>query len=203
MNATSASISSQTDPCPAPLHAELGAAAYNAWGQRVGKFSANLETLPDATTDDGTMAWWSGQPEAWKRARERPRDPKSVMEDFHLFALGDRAAHPSEAPYLAAPDRKAILIEPYATENMFTALPPSGFDQGRYEILPAPVTRLIEDGDVLELGDRHVKVLHTPGHSPGSIALWEAASGVPRDAHAGAEPEAACQRAAAVESPGQ
>ena len=117
--------------------------------------------------------------------------------------FGDRAAHPSEAPYLAAPDRKAILIEPYATENMFTALPPSGFDQGRYEILPAPVTRLIEDGDVLELGVRHLEVLHTPGHSPGSIALWEAASGVPRDAHAGAEPEAACQRAAAVESPGQ
>ena len=42
----------------------LGAAAYNAWGQRVGKFSANLEALPDATADDRTIAWWEGQPEA-------------------------------------------------------------------------------------------------------------------------------------------
>ena len=64
---------------PVPgLHSmlSLGAAAYNAWGQRVGKFSANLETLPDATTDDRTMAWWKGQPEAWKRARERPRESR-------------------------------------------------------------------------------------------------------------------------------
>ena len=52
---------------PVPgLHSmlSLGAAAYNAWGQCVGKFSANLETLPDATTDERTMAWWATQPEA-------------------------------------------------------------------------------------------------------------------------------------------
>ena len=83
-----------------------------------------------------------------------------------------------EAPYLAEPDRRAILIDPYATTGMFSALPPGGFDQGTYDVLPAPATRLIDDGDVLDLGDRHLEVLHTPGHSPGSIALWEAASGV-------------------------
>jgi glyoxylase-like metal-dependent hydrolase (beta-lactamase superfamily II) len=35
---------------------------------------------------------------------------------------------------------------------------------------------LIEDGDVLDLGDRVLQVLHTPGHSPGGISLWEAAT---------------------------
>lgn len=34
------------------------------------------------------------------------------------------------------------------------------------------------EGDVLDLGDRQFEVLHLPGHSPGSIGLWEAASGV-------------------------
>ncbi|HZX10350.1 MAG TPA: MBL fold metallo-hydrolase [Acidobacteriota bacterium] len=29
----------------------------------------------------------------------------------------------------------------------------------------------IKEGDVLELGESHLKVLHTPGHSPGSISL--------------------------------
>ena len=85
----------------------LGAAAYNAWGQRVGKFSANLGTLPDATTDDRTMAWWETQPGAWKRARERARDPKTVMEEFHLFALGDgprRSGRPVMVTYPAAFD---------------------------------------------------------------------------------------------------
>ena len=90
----------------------------------------------------------------------------------------ERAIHPLEAQYLAAPERDAILIDPFATTEMFSALPPGGFDPAHYEILPAPATRLIEDGDTVDLGDRHFEVLHTPGHSPGSIALWEAASGV-------------------------
>jgi cation diffusion facilitator CzcD-associated flavoprotein CzcO len=28
-----------------------------------------------------------------------------------------------------------------------------------------------EDGDVIDLGDRQFEVIHTPGHSPGGIAL--------------------------------
>ena len=95
------SVDVETDGPVPGMHSMLsiGAAAYNAWGQRVGKFSANLETLPDAITDDRTMAWWESQGDAWTRARERTKDPKTVMEDFHLFALGDgpRRSRRSEA----------------------------------------------------------------------------------------------------------
>ena len=42
----------------------------------------------------------------------------------------------------------------------------------------APATRLLEAGDVIDLGDRVFEVLHVPGHSPGSIALWEQSTGV-------------------------
>jgi glyoxylase-like metal-dependent hydrolase (beta-lactamase superfamily II) len=31
---------------------------------------------------------------------------------------------------------------------------------------------------VIDLGDRVFEVLHLPGHSPGSIGLWEARSGI-------------------------
>ena len=31
---------------------------------------------------------------------------------------------------------------------------------------------------MIDLGDRAFEVLHLPGHSPGSIALWEAATGI-------------------------
>ena len=34
-----------------------------------------------------------------------------------------------------------------------------------------PPDGFLEDGDVLELGEKNLKVLHTPGHSPGSISL--------------------------------
>jgi hydroxyacylglutathione hydrolase len=36
---------------------------------------------------------------------------------------------------------------------------------------PVQVDSLLNDGDVLELGDYRFDVLHTPGHSPGSVAL--------------------------------
>ena len=40
------------------------------------------------------------------------------------------------------------------------------------------VTRLVDEGDVIDLGDRvSSQVLHLPGHSPGSIGLWEATTG--------------------------
>ena len=94
----------------------------------------------------------------------------------HEFS--QRAIHSREAQHLAVPDAQAILTDPFATLEMFSALPPGGFDQDKYAILPAPATLLIEDGDTLDTGDRYFEVIHTPGHSPGSIALWEAASGV-------------------------
>jgi glyoxylase-like metal-dependent hydrolase (beta-lactamase superfamily II) len=34
----------------------------------------------------------------------------------------------------------------------------------------------VRDGDVVDLGDRSFEVLHLPGHSPGSIGLWEPAT---------------------------
>lgn len=40
-----------------------------------------------------------------------------------------------------------------------------------------PADRLVQDGDVLSLGRLSLQVLHTPGHSPGSITLYCAASG--------------------------
>ena len=44
--------------------------------------------------------------------------------------------------------------------------------------LTAPPTRTVEDGHVIDIGGRRFEVLHLPGHSPGSIGLWEAATGI-------------------------
>ncbi len=35
----------------------------------------------------------------------------------------------------------------------------------------------LNDGDVIEIGEGRLKVLHVPGHSPGSIALYDEADG--------------------------
>jgi glyoxylase-like metal-dependent hydrolase (beta-lactamase superfamily II) len=89
-----------------------------------------------------------------------------------------RAVHAAEAAVLAHPDPHATLADRFATLEMFEKLPPGGFDPAAYRVTPAPATRVVEAGDVIDLGDRRFSVLHVPGHSPGSIALWEQASGV-------------------------
>ena len=38
--------------------------------------------------------------------------------------------------------------------------------------------RIVEEGDIVDTGDRRFEVLHLPGHSPGSIGLWEATTGI-------------------------
>ena len=37
---------------------------------------------------------------------------------------------------------------------------------------------LLEEGDIVDLSDRHFPVLHIPGHSPGSISLREQETGI-------------------------
>ncbi len=37
---------------------------------------------------------------------------------------------------------------------------------------PPPPDRLLEDGDSIDIGDLHFKVIHTPGHTPGGICLY-------------------------------
>jgi glyoxylase-like metal-dependent hydrolase (beta-lactamase superfamily II) len=52
------------------------------------------------------------------------------------------------------------------------------YHSATYAVRAARATRLLDDGDVVDLGDRQFEVIHTPGHSPGGIALWEAATGI-------------------------
>ena len=56
---------------------------------------------------------------------------------------------------------------------MLTALPDSDFDLQSFAIKPAKIGRIVDEGDVIDLGDRVFEVMHLPGHSPGGIGLWE------------------------------
>lgn len=55
--------------------------------------------------------------------------------------------------------------------------PPSDFDIRRYELFRGTPTRILCDGDLIDLGGRTVQVLHTPGHAPGHMCFWEAERG--------------------------
>jgi glyoxylase-like metal-dependent hydrolase (beta-lactamase superfamily II) len=109
---------------------------------------------------------------------------------MHEFA--ERLVHRAEGARLAEGDAKASLIPADRgrdyVENLTKAgfvipdeyidhYPHAGYDVRAYAVRPAPATRLLEEGDRIDLGDRNFEVLHIPGHSPGSIGLWEAATG--------------------------
>ncbi len=93
----------------------------------------------------------------------------------HEFA--DRVAHRDEAGLLAGPTRENTLAE-WVSDAIFDRLPPAPYLSTTYAVRDAPATRIVADGDAIDLGDRHFEVIHTPGHSPGGIALWEAATGI-------------------------
>jgi len=62
----------------------------------------------------------------------------------------------------------------FPKDNLLTAKPDEMFTPDEHALRPAPPTATLSEGDILDLGDRHFEVLHLPGHSPGSIGLWEA-----------------------------
>ena len=57
--------------------------------------------------------------------------------------------------------------------------PPPGIAPGEgWTIDIVPPTSTLEDGDVLDLGDRQLRVFHTPGHAPDHICLLDERNGI-------------------------
>ena len=54
---------------------------------------------------------------------------------------------------------------------------PKDFDISKYEIFQGEPSRVLEDGDTIDLGERTIQAFHTPGHSPGHLCFWEAEKG--------------------------
>jgi glyoxylase-like metal-dependent hydrolase (beta-lactamase superfamily II) len=61
-----------------------------------------------------------------------------------------------------------------APASLLTALPRADFDVAAYRVTPVSPTRIVGEGDAVDLGDRSFTVLHLPGHTPGEIGLWDA-----------------------------
>ncbi len=109
---------------------------------------------------------------------------------MHEFAV--RLVHRLEAADLEhASDAACLVTGDFAEELkleiaaagltlpdvLIDALPREGFDPAAFSIVPVAPTQVMKEGDEIDLGDRAFSVLHLPGHSPGSIGLWEPVTG--------------------------
>jgi len=108
--------------------------------------------------------------------------PHAVEIAVHPAGLSGHQAAPEEfyPTYQRAARRAAALFDRFAEldrQGPFTLTPdehPRPLpDLSAWRIPAVPPTRALADGEVIDLGDRAVTVLHTPGHSPDSLCLWD------------------------------
>ncbi|WP_341677989.1 MBL fold metallo-hydrolase [Niveibacterium sp. SC-1] len=127
------------------------------------------------------------------------RDVIAVATHTHIDHIGavhefeHRWVHAAEARQMEKPGGVVSLVcsdippwlrqlfldagYPPLEELLIDAFPHADYNPRAYRLRGAAPTRLLADGDTIDLGDRIFEVLHLPGHSPGSICLWEAATG--------------------------
>jgi glyoxylase-like metal-dependent hydrolase (beta-lactamase superfamily II) len=128
------------------------------------------------------------------------RNVLAVATHFHhdhvggLAGFARRAVHHADAPLLMAhaDDKRSLAVGdiPAASrariraagyvieEELFVrAIPDAAYSVETYSFQTVAPTQLLTEGDVIDLGDRSFEVIELPGHSPGSIGLWERATG--------------------------
>ena len=96
-----------------------------------------------------------------------------------LHEFDERLGHEAEAAFMDRDDTENMASSGRwtAAELIDPRMYPQ-FDPRTYVVRAAPLTGYLDEGDVVDLGDRAFHVLHLPGHSPGSIGLWEKETGI-------------------------
>lgn len=88
--------------------------------------------------------------------------------------------HNNECGPLRGADQDLMLATPrhdFVRQQDFDQLPYEGFSASRYAVNACPQAKALQHGDIIDLGDKAFEVLHLPGHSPGSIGLYDRKAG--------------------------
>lgn len=108
-----------------------------------------------------------------------------------MYEFEQRAIHVAEAEAMAT-GRDDFPLDPAKYDDdiidaladmgydisggLLTEVPYEGFDPAEHHLEATTATMELNEGDVIDLGDRAFEVLHLPGHSPGSIGLYDSAN---------------------------
>lgn len=65
------------------------------------------------------------------------------------------------------------VVKSNVMREPFSKTLPKEFDINNYNIYTNQNINTLKDNDIIDIGLREVKILHTPGHSPGHICIFE------------------------------
>lgn len=73
-------------PIPGPYSMlSFSSAAFGIDKTLISTFTANLETLPGASTHPETMKFWNQHPEAWEACRTELQPPEKAMKNYSAW----------------------------------------------------------------------------------------------------------------------
>jgi len=65
----------------------------------------------------------------------------------------------------------AVNMLTYLKEN--DVVPEAHYDVRNFKVKPVTASQTLKDGDIIDQGDHKLQILHLPGHTKGSIALYD------------------------------
>uniref|UniRef100_A0A8D1DC19 Metallo-beta-lactamase domain containing 2 n=1 Tax=Sus scrofa TaxID=9823 RepID=A0A8D1DC19_PIG len=88
-----------------------------------------------------------------------------------LYQFDRVAVHHAEAEALARGDNFETVT--WLSDSEVVRAPSPGWRARQFRVQAVQPTLILQDGDVINLGDRQLTVMHMPGHSRGSICLHD------------------------------
>lgn len=142
------------------FHEPTFTVSYLVWDP-ASKRAAIIDSVLDFDTKSGRTGTQSAEA-ILAAAREHGLTVDWLMETHA------HADHLSAAPYLKRETNAPIVIGEHITavQRVFKGV----FNLDDVAADGAPFDRLVAEGDVLELGEFDIKVLHTPGHTPACVS---------------------------------
>jgi len=132
----------------------------------VGALMTNCYIVGDDATGKGIVIDPGGDGERILEAVRRLKLDIVLIVDTHghfdHIMANKEVMEGTGAPLAIHPDDARMLTNPLRSFAVF---------MGKWSSSP-PATVMLKEGDTVEFGSAKLQVLHTPGHSSGSISLW-------------------------------
>ncbi|MDD5422130.1 MAG: MBL fold metallo-hydrolase [Candidatus Omnitrophota bacterium] len=127
----------------------------------VGPLETNCYLVADPATKEACLIDPGADPDILKKALDK--------NGFRLKFIINTHGH---ADHIAANDSFDVPLYIHKLDKDFLADPVKNMSRAfLFNIVSRPAAKLLEDGDKLGLGGLTLEVIHTPGHTPGSISL--------------------------------